>query len=67
MNAELGAADFEALYDELAAALDRVGTARESELLARLALLLMHTPVEVAAIRAALAAAEAALDGGQRS
>ena len=62
MSATLSTADFEQLYDELAAAIDRVGPAQESALLARLALLLMQTPVELDAIRTALAAAQAALD-----
>ncbi|MBX9609197.1 MAG: DUF2783 domain-containing protein [Gammaproteobacteria bacterium] len=52
---------FEALYDALAAAIDRVGPARETDFLARLALLLMHAEVDEAAIRAALAAAEASV------
>ncbi|CAN0328530.1 unnamed protein product [Phaeothamnion confervicola] len=54
-------ADFEAAYDLLAAALDRVGSARESEFLVRLALLLMQTPPDGAAIGRAIAAAEAAM------
>ncbi len=53
--------DFEQAYGLLAAAIDRVGPARESELLVRLALLLMQTPVEIEAVRAAIIAAEAAL------
>ncbi len=57
----LPAADFEAAYDLLAAALDRVGTTRESEFLVRLALLLMQTPPDGAAIATAIAAAEAAM------
>lgn len=57
----LPSADFETAYDLLASAIDRVGRARESDFLARVALLLMHTPVEIEAIRAALIAAEAAL------
>ncbi len=57
----LDAAAFEALYDLLAAAIDRVGPAREADFLARLALLLMHAEVDEASIRAALAAAEASV------
>ena len=54
--------DFESAYDLLAVAIDRVGRARESEFLVRLALLLMQAPVELDSIRAAISAAEAALD-----
>ena len=54
----LDATTFEALYDALAAAIDRVGPTREADFLARLALLLMHAEVDEASIRAALAAAE---------
>ncbi len=57
----LEAAAFEALYDALAATIDRVGPAREADFLARLALLLMHAEVDEASIRAALAAAEASV------
>ena len=57
----LPAADFEAAYDLLAAALERSGAARESEFLVRLALLLMHIPPAGAAIADALEAAEAAM------
>ena len=57
----LDAAAFETLYDLLAAAIDRVGPMREANFLARLALLLMHAEVDEAAIRAALAAAEASV------
>lgn len=62
MNIEgLTGEDFEYAYELLAAAIDRVGRAQESEFLVRLALLLMQTPVEVEAIRTAISAAEAAL------
>ena len=57
----LSATEFEAAYDLLAAALDRVGRERESDFLARLALLLMQSMPEVGAICAAIVAAEAAL------
>ena len=53
--------DFECAYELLAAAIDRVGQARESEFLVRLALLLMQAPVELEAVRAAIIAAEVAL------
>lgn len=53
--------DFESAYEQLGAAIDRVGRDRESEFLVRLALLLMHAPVEIEAVRAAIIAAEAAL------
>lgn len=55
-------ADFELAYERLAAALDSVGLARESEFLARLALLLMQAAPEISAVLAAIDAAEAALD-----
>lgn len=58
---QLSVADFETVYDLLASAIDRVGRERECDFLARLALLLIHTPVEIEAVRAALVAAEAAL------
>jgi hypothetical protein len=62
MNREaLGSDDFEAAYELLAAAIDRVGRDQESEFLVRLALLLMQAPVEIEAVRAAIIAAEAAL------
>lgn len=57
----LPAPDFELAYEQLAAALDRVGAARESEFLARLALLLMQAAPEREAVLAAIRAAEAAL------
>lgn len=53
--------DFESANEQLGAAIDRVGRDRESEFLVRLALLLMHAPVEIEAVRAAIIAAEAAL------
>lgn len=58
----LAPADFERAYDVLAATLDRVGAQRESEFLARLALLLMQAPPAIDAVMAAIAAAEAATD-----
>lgn len=58
---QLPTADFEAAYDLLAAALDRIGAARGSEFLVRLALLLMQIPPDGAAISRAIAAAEAAM------
>lgn len=57
----LPAADFEAAYDLLAAVLDRIGSARESEFLVRLARLLMQAPPAGAAISRAITAAEAAM------
>ncbi len=57
----LPAADFELAYERLAAALDSVGPGRESEFLARLALLLMQAAPEISAVLAAIDAAEAAL------
>ena len=62
MNIEvLSGEDFECAYELLAAAIDRVGRAQESEFLVRLALLLMQAPVEIEAILTAISAAEAAL------
>ncbi len=55
-------ADLELAYDALAIALDRVGPARESEFLARLALLLMQAAPRAEQVLAAISAAEAALD-----
>ena len=57
----LPAADFELAYALLAAAIDRVGRERESDFLARLALLLMQAPPALSAIAAAIDAAEAAM------
>jgi hypothetical protein len=57
----LSGADFEQAYESLAAAIDRVGRERESEFLARLALLLMHAPPVRDAVLAAIEAAERAL------
>lgn len=57
----LSSAEFEQAYESLAAALDRVGRERESEFLARLALLLMHAPPARDAVLAAIEAAERAL------
>lgn len=62
IDPSLSAADLELAYDALASALDRVGPARESEYLARLALLLMQAAPRAEAILAAIRAAEAALD-----
>ena len=62
MNIEaLTGEEFECAYELLAAAIDRVGRAQESEYLVRLALLLVQTPVALEAIRTAISAAEAAL------
>jgi len=60
IDQQLPSADFEAAYELLAAAIDRVGRERESEFLARLALLLMQFAPDEAAVSAALAAAEVA-------
>jgi hypothetical protein len=57
----LPAADFELAFEQLAAAIDRVGRERESDFLVRLALLLMQAEPEGAAISAAIEAAEAAM------
>ncbi len=57
----LSAADFEEAYEQLAAAIDRVGRAQESDFLVRLALLLMQASPDGAAITATIAAAEAAM------
>lgn len=57
----LASADLECVYALLAAAIDRVGRAQESEFLVRLALLLMQAPVKVEAVRDAIISAEAAL------
>ena len=61
MTNSLSTTEFEAAYDLLAAALDRVGPEQESDFFARLALLLMQCPPEFEAISTALVAAEAAL------
>ena len=58
---KLPAADFESAYEQLAAAIDRVGPERESDFLTRLALLLMQASPAGAAISQAIAAAEAAM------
>ena len=55
-DAGLPPAELELAYDALASALDRVGAARESEFLARLALLLMQAAPRAEEVLAAVRA-----------
>lgn len=50
-------ADFEAIYEELAQAIDRAGPEKEALFLTRLALLLAHRAGDAAAVRQAMAEA----------
>lgn len=55
MNECLSEAEFEAIYDELAQAIDRVPAADENAFLARLCLLLCHRQPDAAIVRGAIA------------
>lgn len=64
MNEALREAEVEAIYDELAQAVDRVPAAEESAFLARVCLLLCHRLGDVTLVRAAIAEALAATGEG---